>query len=401
MDARRTQQPVFTVSQLTSQIKDALETVFPSVWVEGELSDVSAPQSGHIYFTLKDDRAQVRCVIWRSVARRLKFKLEDGQEIVCRGNLDVYPPRGAYQLIIQQAEPRGLGALQLALRQLQQRLAAEGLFDPERKRPLPRFPRRIAVVTSPTGAAVRDFLEVARRRWRGAHVLIVPTRVQGPGAGLEIAAAIRTANQLQPAPDVVVVTRGGGSLEDLWSFNEEVVVRAIFASKVPVVSAVGHEIDVSLSDLVADIRALTPTEAAERVLPSAEDLQRTIQTLQERMSIGLRRYAETARARLEYLANQRVFRRPLERVRELSARFDDLQLRAERATRQRLVRQREQLSALAGRLESLSPLSVLARGYSLTQRADDGTLIESAQQVEAGELIRTRLSQGEIVSRVE
>ena len=401
MDARRTQQPVFTVSQLTFQIKEALETVFPSVWVEGELSDVSAPQSGHIYFTLKDDRAQIRCVIWRSVARRLKFNLEDGQEIVCRGNLDVYPPRGAYQLIVQQAEPRGLGALQLALRQLQQRLAAEGLFDPERRRPLPRFPRRIAVVTSPTGAAVRDFLEVARRRWRGAHVLIVPTRVQGPGAGLEIAAAIRTANQLQPPPDVLVVTRGGGSLEDLWSFNEEVVVRAIVASKVPVVSAVGHEIDVALSDLVADVRALTPTEAAERVLPSAEDLQRTMQTLQERMSIGLRRYAATSRARLEYLANQRVFRRPLERVRELSARIDDLQLRAERATRQRSVRQREQLTALAGRLESLSPLSVLARGYSLTQRADDGTLIENAQQVEAGDVIRTRLSQGEIVSRVE
>ncbi len=244
-----------SVFQLTSLIKGILEQAFPSVWVVGELSDVARPQSGHVYLTLKDDRAQIRAVIWRNAASRLRFNLEDGLEVICRGDLDVYPPRGSYQLVIRELEPRGEGALQQALRKLQQKLAAEGLFDPAHKKPLPRFPRRIAVVTSPTGAAVRDFVEVLRRRWQGVHVLIVPTRVQGEGAATDIAAAIQTVNRLSPSVDVMVVGRGGGSMEDLWCFNEEAVVRAIFASQVPVVSAVGHEIDVTLSDLVADVRA--------------------------------------------------------------------------------------------------------------------------------------------------
>ncbi len=247
-------QTVLSVSQLTAEIKDLLESAYPEVWVSGEISNFSRPQSGHCYFTLKDDEAQIRAVMWRMTAARVRFDLEDGLEVVCRGALDVYAPRGSYQLVVQQIEPKGLGALEQALRKLRARLAAEGLFDPGRKRPLPRFPRRIAVVTSPTGAAVRDFLEVLRRRWRGADVLVVPVRVQGEGSAAEIAAAIQMVNRLATPVDVLVVARGGGSLEDLWSFNEEIVVRAIHASQVPVVSGVGHEIDVTLADLVADVR---------------------------------------------------------------------------------------------------------------------------------------------------
>src|SRR3954462_7886448 len=263
---------VLSVSQLSQLIEGTLESAFQSVWVSGEVSEVSRPHSGHVYFTLRDEAAQMKAVIWRSVASRLRFQLEDGQQVICHGDLDVYPPRGTYQLVVRQVEPEGLGALQLAFKQLQARLAAEGLFEPARKRPLPLFPQRVGFVTSPSGAAIRDFLQVAARRFHGVEILVIPARVQGDGAAVEIARGIELANRLQPPLDCLVVGRGGGSLEDLWSFNEEIVVRAIHASQIPVVSAVGHEIDVTLADLVADIRALTPSEAAERVIPSAAEL---------------------------------------------------------------------------------------------------------------------------------
>ena len=246
--------PILSVYELTAQIKDLLENSFPAVWVSGEISNLSRPQSGHCYLTLKDERAQIRAAIWRNVAARVEFDLADGLEVICCGHLDVYAPRGSYQLIVERIEPKGMGALELALRQLREKLAREGLFDPARKRPLPRLVRRVGLVTSPTGAAIHDFLQVLGRRWRGADVLVLPTRVQGTGAAEEIAAAIGTANRLPLAIDCLVVARGGGSLEDLWAFNEEVVVRAIFASRIPVISAIGHEIDVTLSDLVADVR---------------------------------------------------------------------------------------------------------------------------------------------------
>ena len=275
---------VLSVSELTGSIKALLEGEFPSVWVSGEISNFSRPGSGHCYLTLKDDAAQIRAVLWRSAASRVRFDLHDGLEVLCQGSLDVYAPRGSYQLVIEQIEPRGVGALEQALRKLRERLAAEGLFAAERKRPLPRFPRRIAFVTSPTGAAVRDFLEVIRRRWHGVHVLVVPVRVQGDGAAEEIAAGVALVNRLAVEVDVLVVGRGGGSLEDLWAFNEEVVVRAIHASRIPVVSAVGHEIDVTLSDLVADVRALTPSEAAERIVPAAEEVRAYLARQGERLA---------------------------------------------------------------------------------------------------------------------
>ncbi len=392
---------VFSVTQLTGLIKDVLEGTFPAVWVTGELSDVSRPRSGHIYFTLKDADAQIRGVIWRNTASRIPFDLEDGAEVACCGKLDVYPPRGSYQLVVREIEPRGVGSLLLALRQLQQRLTAEGLFEPQHKQPLPKFPRRVAFVTSPTGAAIRDFLEVLRRRWRGVDVTVVPTRVQGDGAATEIAAAIRAANRMQPAPDVLVVGRGGGSVEDLWCFNDEAVVRAIFASEIPVVSAVGHEIDVTLSDLVADVRALTPSEAAELIVPSGDDLRTLLESHQRRLVSLLRSRAQSLRLRVESLANTRVMREPMDRVRELARRLDELELRANRAIATRQSKARERIGHMAGRLESLSPLAVLGRGYSLTQATNSGDLITDAMTVETGDVITTRLAKGTLTSRIE
>src|SRR4029077_1511347 len=290
-----------TVSQLTARIKNSLEGAFPSVWVAGEVSNFSRPQSGHSYFTLKDDQAQIRAVMWRSATGRLKFDLADGLDVICHGHIDVYAPRGSYQLVVDELQPKGVGALELALRKLREKLSAEGLFDVARKRKLPAFPRRVAFVTSPTGAAIHDFLQVLRRRWRGVDVLVIPARVQGEGAANEIVAGIRLANRVSPRPDVLVVGRGGGSLEDLWSFNEEPVVRAIAASKIPTVSAVGHEIDVTLADLVADVRALTPSEAAERIVPAAEEIGARVRAYHQRLRHAAHRRVMLLRARLDGL----------------------------------------------------------------------------------------------------
>ncbi|MFO0898590.1 MAG: exodeoxyribonuclease VII large subunit [Pirellulales bacterium] len=391
---------VLSVGQFTEQIKSLLEQCFGSVWISGEISNFSRPQSGHCYLTLKDDEAQLKAVIWRSSAVRIPFDLHDGLEVLCRGRIDLYPPRGTYQLVVDQVVPRGLGALELALRQLREKLAREGLFDPARKRPLPRFPRRVAFVTSPTGAAVRDFLEVLARRWPGTSVLVVPTRVQGEGAAQEIAQAIAAANQLRPPVDVLVVGRGGGSLEDLWEFNEEPVVRAIYASRAPVVSAVGHEIDVTLADLVADVRALTPSEAAELITPSVDELQAALAACRRRLERGLLGRLEFSRARLAGLAARPALRRPWDRLRQVSQRLDELAVRAARAVRRGTVLKRHTLSAWAGKLESLSPIAVLGRGYSLTTTSD-GQLVRSLRQVALGQLLLTRLADGELQSRVE
>ena len=391
----------FSVGELSAQIKDLVEAGFPSVWVSGEISNLARPSSGHIYLTLKDDTAQLKAVVWRGNAQRVRFDLHDGLEVICHGHLEVYAPRGQYQLVIHSLEPRGMGALELALRQLRERLAREGLFDPARKRPLPAFVRQIAVVASPTGAAIRDFLQVLGRRWRGADVLILPTRVQGEGAALEIAAAIETANRLKRPIDCLVVTRGGGSLEDLWSFNEEPVVRAIAASKIPVISAIGHEIDVTLADLAADVRALTPSEAAELVAPASEELAAGLRQLQKRMTAALRSRAMAARADWDRTARHHAFRRPYQRIFDLSRRLDELEARSKRAMRQRMTLARRQLETFSSRLDSLSPLAVLKRGYSVTERTSDGRMIRSAAELEPGAEIRTRFAQGRATSRVE
>jgi exodeoxyribonuclease VII large subunit len=395
------QSPVLSVSELTRLVKHVLESSFDAFWVRGEISNLSRPRSGHVYFTLKDDGAQIPAVLWRTHAGRLRFDLHDGMEVLCGGGIEVYPPHGKYQLIVGAIEPCGLGALQLAFKKLHQRLAAEGLFAPERKRPLPKFPRRVAVVTSPTGAAIRDFLEVGRRRWPGAHVVIIPVRVQGAGAADEIAAAVSVANHFPDPPDVLVVGRGGGSLEDLWCFNEEVVVRAIAASKIPVVSAVGHEIDVTLADLAADVRALTPSEAAERVFPSCDEVRGSLHSLHRRMAALTRLRLDDAHQRVDAVARNRLFRRPFDAIHGCAQRVDDLDSRLSRAVHRGRTEAKDAMLAVAARLDSLSPLGVLARGFSLTTRTSDGQLLTRADEVQPGEQIITRLSLGRLFSRVE
>jgi exodeoxyribonuclease VII large subunit len=395
------EQQILSVAELTAQIKDVMEAGFPVVWVAGEIADLARPQSGHRYLTLKDPDAQLPAVIWRSTAGRVRFELHDGLEVICRGHLEVYAPRGRYQLIVEAIEPRGIGALELALRRLHEKLAKEGLFDPARKRSLPRFPRRIAVVTSPTGAALHDFLEVLRRRWLGVDVLVVPVRVQGEGAAEEIAAAIGAVNRLALPIDCLVVTRGGGSLEDLWAFNEEIVVRAIAASRIPVVSGVGHEIDVTLADLAADVRALTPSDAAQRVAPASDEVEQALGHYRQRLTAALRSRARAARSRLTALAGQRVFRRPLALVHDRARHLDELESRGLRAVRRHAERAAGRMESLAGRLDSLSPLAVLGRGYSLTRRMADGRILRDARELAVGELLATRLAHGQAVSRVE
>lgn len=396
-----TARQTLTVAALTSQIKNLLEGELSDVWVSGEISNLSRPQSGHYYFTLKDEVAQIRAVIWKGTASRLKFDLADGLDVICHGHLDVYAPRGSYQLVIDQLQPKGMGALELALRRLREKLAAEGLFDPAKKRPLPKFPRRVAFVTSPTGAAVRDFLEVLRRRWRGVDVLILPARVQGEGAANEIAAGIRMANLLSDPPDVLVVGRGGGSLEDLWSFNEEAVVRAVAASRIPTVSAVGHEIDVTLCDLAADVRALTPSEAAERVVPASEEIVGRIRAYHGRMRSAAHRRVLLTRSRVEAIASQRVFRRPFDLVHDRSRRLDELVTRENGAMRRLYHDRRSRLAMIAGKIDSLSPLAVLGRGYSITLDAGDRSVIRSNEALQVGQQIITRFTDGEAISRVE
>ena len=393
--------PVLTVSALTLLVKEVVEGTFPLVWVSGEISNFSRPTSGHCYLTLKDDESQLRAVIWRTTAANVRCDLHDGLEVICRGHLDVYAARGTYQLVIEEIHPKGLGALEQALRKLREKLAREGLFDAARKRRLPAFPRRIAFVTSPTGAAVRDFLQVVRRRWRGVDVLIVPVKVQGIGAADEIARAIAAVNRLAHPIDVLVVGRGGGSLEDLWAFNEEAVVRAIHASRIPVVSAVGHEIDVTLADLVADLRALTPSEAAERIVPAIDEVLAGLKNQHKRLAAALRGRVGDARSRLDGLASRRVLRKPFDRLLDLSRQLDGWDSRASRAMWNRLLRAQQQAAALAGRVDSLSPLGVLARGYSLTTRAADDGVIEDATTLAPGDQIKTRFARGTAISRIE
>jgi exodeoxyribonuclease VII large subunit len=388
-----------TVSELTGHIKAILEGTFPSIWVAGEISDLVRPRSGHLYFTLKDDQSQIRGVIWRSAAARLRDTLAEGQSVLCFGDVEVYAPRGTYQLVVRKVQTQGLGALQIAFQKLQAKLNAEGLFDASRKRPLPRFPRRIGVVTSPSGAAIRDFLKAAAHRWRGIEMVIIPALVQGTGAARSLVAAIEMAHRYRPALDALVIARGGGSLEDLWSFNEEVVVRAVAASKIPTISAVGHEIDVTLCDLAADVRALTPTDGATKLLPDAELLQRTVTNLRQRLCRQATMMIEARRAKLESVASRTVVRKPHELILDRARVLDEFDARARRAMFARVALDRAKLATAAASLSALSPLNVLTRGYSVTLDSS-GKTITRASEIQQGDPIRTRLQQGEIRSVV-
>lgn len=391
---------VQTVSELTGEIKDLIEGNLPEVWVRGEVSNCLKANSGHVYFTLKDEGAQIAAVMWRNTAARIRFDMHDGLQVVVNGGIEVYKPRGSYQVIVRQLIPQGVGALELAFRQMHAKLEAEGLFNPARKRPIPRFPKRIALVTSPSGAAVRDMIQVITRRWKTADIVIVPVKVQGEDAAQQIAAALRGVHQL-PNVDVVICGRGGGSLEDLWAFNEEVVARAIAACRLPVISAVGHEIDVTIADLVADVRALTPSEAGERVVPDRAEVLSTLDNLQQRLVSGLQNRAGKARLQLEGLRSRRVFTRPFQRVHDELTRVDEFDVRLRRAIRQRAVASKQQLDLAAATLDALSPLKVLGRGYSITRRAETGELVTGSEQLVIGDRITTILASGQLTSCIE
>jgi exodeoxyribonuclease VII large subunit len=391
---------VYAIGELTRAVKGLLEEAFaPSVWVAGEVSNLKRHSSGHWYLTLKDKDSQLQSVVYRGVNLRLKFDIRDGLEIIARGKLTVYAPRGEYQLQVEELQPKGVGPLELAFRQLKEKLSSLGYFD-RRKKPLPPYPRRVALVTSPTGAAVRDMLETLTRRWPLAEIWVHPAAVQGEGAGASIAGAIRKLNTI-PGVEVMIIGRGGGSLEDLWAFNEECVAQAIFESRIPIVSGVGHETDLVISDMVADLRALTPTDAATKVVPNKSEVLTWLGETETRLRDLLLRRLDLARARLADLERRRCFRLPLERVRELERRLDEWHERLQRALRQRLSDLRQRLEALAGRLETLSPLHVLGRGYSLTRTECDGVVVRTPVQVRPGDRLLTLVQHGRIISRVE
>lgn len=435
---------IWTVTQLTARIRDLLEGEFPDLWVEGEISNCRLAQSGHLYFTLKDERAQIRCVAFRNDARLLKFHPEDGLHVTVRGAVSVYDARGEYQIYARLIEPVGLGALQLAFEQLRKRLEAEGLFDPSRKKPLPLLPRRIGLVTSPSGAAVRDVLRVLRRRFPGAHVIVYPVRVQGEGAAQEIVEAIRYLNRKRLA-DVLILARGGGSIEDLWAFNEEIVARAIAASLVPVISGVGHETDFTIADFAADVRAPTPSAAAEIVVQTRQEFDRHIVELGRRMAERIRYFLLERRHRVAGLLADRAFRRLPDLLRQRRQQIDEAMLALSerlrgrlRASRDRLIAierrfsridlrfrlaarglaleqgrarlatagermlsgRRQRLASLAVQLDERSPLRALDRGYALCYDSG-GHLLREAGAVSIGDEIAVRLARGRLTALIE
>jgi len=431
---------IFTVSEITAEIKELLERRFDLIWITGEISNFSAPLSGHFYFTLKDDRAQIRCVMFRGQNRALRFRPEDGMVVTGMGRISLYEPRGAYQVIFEYLEPKGLGALQKAFEQLKAKLAEEGLFDASHKKPLPFLPERIALVTSPSGAAVHDFLRIALRRFSNLVVDVVPVQVQGSQAAAEIASALQVLQQWRRS-DVIVLARGGGSLEDLQAFNTEIVARAIFQSRIPVVSAVGHETDYTIADFVADRRAATPSAAAEQVVPSRRDLAGFCAESRRRLLRSLTARIGALRQSLAY-CNRRLAH-PRRRIDDLRLRVDDLSGRMIRAGRQLTGRRRDRLGwqrsrlysagpqkqvqnfklknkslyqnllnvihknvfkyrsllqEFDGRLTALSPLAVLQRGYSITRALPGNRIVLDPATVRRGQRLQITLARGDLAA---
>lgn len=434
---------VYTVSALTERIKDLLEGHFEFIWIEGEISNFRAPTSGHYYMVLKDEKAQIRAVMFRPQSRYLKFTPDDGMMVVAKGRIGVYQPRGEYQVILDYLEPLGVGALALAFEQLKKKLAAEGIFDDAVKRPLPFLPRRVAVITSPTGAAVRDFLKVIQRRFANMEVIVVPVKVQGEEATAEIVEALEIVNTSLDV-DVIVLTRGGGSLEDLWAFNREEIAYAIRGSEIPVVSAVGHEIDTTISDLAADLRAPTPSAAAELLVVEKEALRERLNEHQGRLLSEMKHHLELARGRLTLLSGH--LRDPRKRLADIWMRLDELGQRIMRgmdfmiqgrqkglasevrallihspvkqlaslnqrrdfqmraltlAAAGRLREHRMQVSLLKERLKDLSPYSILNRGYSITRKLPENRVLRDVAGVKAKDRVRISLAEGELECGVE
>ena len=429
-----------TVSQLTTRIRETVEPPFADVWVEGEISNCTIPASGHWYFSLKDANAQIRAVLWKTAARLVKFKPRDGMKVLVRGAVTLYAPKGEYQLSAEVIEPLGKGSLQQAFEDLKERLEKEGLFAPSRKRAIPMLPRRIGIVTSPTGAVVQDILRVLTARFANLEIVLFPARVQGDSAAFEVVQGIRALNRVAGL-DVLIVARGGGSLEDLWPFNEEIVARALAASKVPTISAVGHETDFTIADFVADLRAPTPSAAAERVVKAKADLAERVAALERRLHGNAQLALTRVRARVQSVTSHRVFTAERGRLRSYAQRVDDLVHRAERGLRRQVERSRDRLrqgtervdsfrwdrqierrreelrrhvarlseraqqsiadrhvafSLLAGKLDSLSPLAVLSRGYALVWDETRGGLVRRADTLRPGDPLRVRVHEGEL-----
>lgn len=427
---------ILTVSRLTALLRGVLEENFEQLWVQGEVSNLSLPSSGHCYFTLKDSGAQLRCVMFKSAVKNLKFRPADGMALIVRGHISVYDQRGEYQMICEYLEPSGVGALQTAFVQLKEKLALEGLFAEEHKRTLPRFPRRVGVITSPTGAAIHDILNVLNRRFASLEVQLFPVRVQGEGSALEIARAIDDMNRMAEV-DVLIVGRGGGSLEDLWAFNEEVVARAVHHSKIPIISAVGHETDWSICDFAADLRAPTPSAAAEMVIATADELRGQLDALTRRLtrvienrlatldaSVGaLRRALHDPRTMLGHMAqrmddlNSRLdlalfnsvkrrqehfsrlentlqYLNPEVRINTLRQKVGFLSAQIESLMAHKIDLERQEFGSSAARLEVLSPLKTLARGYAIAVRADNGRVVTDTSGLNVGESLLLTLHRG-------
>ena len=401
----RTTPQALTVGEVVSRIRGLIEQAFPApVWVEGELSNCSFPASGHIYFSLVDERATDRlgqrlvlpCAFFRNANQHLKFTLENGMKVLCYGEVTTYEAKGSYQLRVLRVEPKGIGALQLAFEQLKKRLAAEGLFDDAHKRPIPKLPERVGLVTSATGSVVHDM--VARLRGR-LHVVILPVKVQGEGAAEEIAEAIRFANARRLA-DVLIVGRGGGSLEELWAFNEERVARAIYRSSIPIISAVGHEDHWTIADYVADLRASTPTHAAQLLVQEQQALVERAGDLTQQLVEGMRLVLDGQAEQVHHLAERLRLLHPSHQLQEHVNRATQAQVQLVQLIRHAIEREEKLLAGLAGRLQALSPLAVLARGYSITLKLPDRHVVTEAKGLQAGDALETLLSRGRVVSTV-
>lgn len=387
-----------TISELNELIKGTLEKRLDALWVAGEISNFKAAPSGHFYFTLKDDKSQISAVMFRRQGSLLRFTPESGMSVLCFGRVSLYTVRGDLQLYVEDMEPQGQGALALAFEQLKKKLAAEGLFAPERKRELPFLPLTIGIVTSDKGAALHDMLRIIRDRYRDRRVVIRPVKVQGEGAAREIAEAIGDLNRLGTI-DVMIVGRGGGSVEDLWAFNEEVVARAIFHSAVPVVSAVGHEIDFTIADFVADRRAPTPTAAAEMILPRKIDLAEQVEVVAEELLKNMDFRIQTLREIIQGLVKR--LSDPRRKLRENQQRVDELSLDLLRRFQDRLRQCKDRLTQRAGRLNALSPLAVLDRGYSITHKLPEERIVKDSASLQIGDQVRITFAQGKTLCRVE
>ena len=394
------QREILTISQLTYQIKALIETGLPVVWLTGEISNFKHHTSGHFYFSLKDENSQIPCVMWAGRNRSLYFIPQDGMQVLAHGQVTVYERRGYYQLDVWQMQPEGQGALQLAFEQLKQRLQKEGLFDSDHKKSLPEYPQRIGLVTSPTGAAIRDLVSVLRRRWPAIRIVLRPVRVQGEGAAEEIAEAIHELNEYGEL-DLMIVGRGGGSLEDLWPFNEEIVARAIYASDLPVVSAVGHEIDYSISDFAADVRAATPSAAAEIVVPDSAEVLRSMRVAMQRAHLHMRRRLQIYRETLHRFASSYGLRRPLDQIHQRSQELDEIYRRLNQGIRRVTETCQLELRSKVDRLRALSHENILRRGFALVFRELDNSLVSAARQVKDEESIRIQFADGSIKAKTQ